>query len=50
MGNKHEAGLEDAKLGPLVPGKPLNLFGPEFILCIIQSTFAEYMQHNREEH
>lgn len=37
-GDKHEVGLEDAKLGPLILGKPLNLF--EFFLCIIQSTFS----------
>lgn len=40
-GDKHEVGLEDAKLSPLVLGKPLNLFDPEFFLCIIQSTVSE---------
>lgn len=29
-GGKYGAGPEDAKLGPLVLGKPLNPFDPEF--------------------
>lgn len=40
-GDKHEVGLEDTKLGLQVLDKPLNLFDPEFFLCIIQSTFSE---------
>lgn len=44
--DKHEVGLEDAKLSPLILGKPLNLFDPEFFLCIIQSTFSGQTQHS----